>query len=123
MTFHSNTIVVIIIIALLIIGGLIVVALRAAALKKYRFQLLKQSERVLTLTDAEHNSVDFRRVVVTNFGYGKEVWVLKGNENEIDLKLRAFKNGAIVSPTPAHFQLNEFCQRHGCRLVEVQVKH
>jgi hypothetical protein len=123
MIFHSDIIVVIIIVALLIIGVVIVLALRSAALRNQRFQFLKQSERVLTLTDAEHNSVDFHRVVLTNFGYGKEVWVLKRDENEIDVKLKAFKNGAIVSPTPARFQLNEFCQRHGCHLVEVQVKH
>jgi hypothetical protein len=123
MTLHINAVILIIVVILLIIGAVTLIALRLAGLRKERLRLLERSGRVSRLPDVEHNSVDFRRVVLTNFGYGNEVWIIKGDESEIDVKLKAFKNGVMVVPCPARFQVDKLCQTHGYRLVEMQVKH
>ena len=99
--------------------GLFVVKLLQGKSRRNR---LMHAGRVSTWDDVEKLPKKVNRIVLTNFGYGKEVWALPDNANDVDLELRSFKTGALVFPRPRLSEVDQFCRAHTISLTRTVVK-
>jgi hypothetical protein len=87
-----------------------------------RRKCLIQANRLSNWEDLERHPERFNRIVITNCGYGQEVWAISGNVDEMDLSLRAFKNGVLIVPRPESSALEKFCRSHDISLARTLVK-
>ena len=99
--------------------GLFVVKLLQGKSRRNR---LLHAGRVSTWDDVEKLPKKVNRIVLTNFGYGKEVWALPDNANDVDLELRSFKTGVLVFPRPRLSEVDKFCRAHAINLTRTVVK-
>ena len=100
---------------LVFVAGAVLIIGKLFSARKRR-NLLVQIGRVSAWKDIEKQPDSFSKIVQTNFGYGKEVWVLTKGGDEIDLKLRCFKTGVLIVPRPKVSDLERFCQLRGIPL-------
>jgi hypothetical protein len=111
-----------IVVSLLIVGIFAVIAARSICARSERLQQLRQSGRISTWEDIEHSPARLARIVRVNFGYGKEIWALNTERNEIDLELKSFRNGFLIVPHPQSSTVGRFCQSHGIPIIDAQIK-
>ena len=83
---------------------------------------LEQAGRLLTWNEVERRTQNFSRVVQTDFGYGKEVWAMSDNINEVDLGQRAFKTGFLIFPRPKDSDVHRYCKTYDIKLTQTLIK-
>ena len=105
-----------------LISCTIAVAIRHFRAKAARRDLLGATSRLRSWQEIQSNSSSKTRIISIDFGFGKEAWAFESDQDEIDLKLRAFKVGQLILPTPPLKELVEFCHLHGIDFVEKAVK-
>ena len=104
-----------------IVFGLLMVA-KGLRARSRRRKGLQQKGRVDSWTNATAKRTSIAKIVETNFGYGKEVWILGSAAEEIDFDSEAFKNGMWILPRPQSKKVSAFCITHSIPLIHKHIK-
>src|SRR5882724_7743959 len=108
----------------IIIGFVALVLLMLAYSKncraRKRFLCLRKAGLVCSWDALLDDTGTFATIARTDLGYGTEVWVLRDEGRDIDLTVRAFKNGLLIFPRPNTGDLEAFAQAHGVKIVQIQ---
>jgi len=101
--------------------GAVLIFRKLSAARRRRI-VLAQRGRVSSWEDIQSRPDGFVKFVQTDFGYGREIWLLSTPADEIDLELRAFKHAILIAPRPKLSELRKFCKLHGLGLDFMMVK-
>ena len=110
-----------IVFSLFVVAGGILVVVKVGNANKRRKHLV-EAGRTSTWEMAESRGQTISRIVQTDFGHGREVWVLYEASAEIDRKFRAFKTGVLILPRPEAPDLREFCRSRHIELEFMMIK-
>ena len=106
---------------LILMCGAVLIFRKLSAARRRRI-VLAQRGRVSSWEDIQSRPDGFVKFVQTDFGYGREIWLLSTPADEIDLELRAFKHAILIAPRPKLSELRKFCKLHGLGLDFMMVK-
>ena len=101
-------------------GGILVVVKLANGNRRRKH--LIEAGRKSTWEMLKNQEQKISRVVQTDFGYGREVWVLYEPSAEMNRNLRAFQTGFLILPRPEASDLQEFCQSRSIKLELLMIK-
>src|SRR5579871_6204180 len=106
---------------LVLIFGAVILIGKMRNGKRRRIRL-GEANYILTWEIATNQKESLNGIIITNFGFGEEVWALKSSVDDIDLGLRAFKNGVLIVPPPDIRVLDEFCRLRGIKITRKLIK-
>jgi hypothetical protein len=78
-----------------------------------RYRRLVDDGRVRDWLSVTREPAAFEKIVLANFGFGREVWAVPLAGEKIDNELRAFKDGILIESPPRIAELISFCRSHG----------
>jgi hypothetical protein len=113
---------VILVFLFLLVAVAITFVLKNTCRSRNRRKLLEDAKCLSTWEEVQRQPDRFERIVLTNFGFGSEVWATTGTDDEMDIELRAFKNGVLILPRPDISVLKTFCRSHGLAVTQKLVK-
>jgi len=87
-----------------------------------RRRLLMRVGKISTWNEIQIYPHRIAKMVHANFGYGKELWAIVGNTNDVDLELRSFKAGLLIFPRPHTSDVKKFCEMHQIVMADTMVK-
>src|SRR5687767_12261583 len=90
----------------LVLLGLILVADKLIKSRRRRSRL-SQRHQIASLEEAGGRVGTIAKVIETNFGFGRETWLVTDSE-EIDLETRCFKRGVLIWPRPPEKRSENF---------------
>jgi hypothetical protein len=82
---------------------------------------LRRSGQLLNWVDFERNPGMVRQIIQTNFGYGREVWAIYGQE-VVDSHFRVFTNASLLLHAPAFPEVATFAEQRGIEAVRMLIK-
>jgi len=103
------------------ISGLMLVSAKILQAKRRRHCLV-DADRVRSWNRVKQEPLLFKKIVSTDFGFGREVWAIGLGDDEIDPVLRAFRAGVLIAPAPRLSDIAEFCRFHGLECVEMVIR-
>ena len=109
------------IISFVLLGtGLVMAVQWVIQTRRRRTELLRRGQ-ALSLDEFVAKGGEARSAIETDFGFGKEIWMLRESE-EIDLRTRSFTHGTVIWPRPARAEVQRFCESRGMTLTWMMVK-
>ena len=83
-----------------------------------RYRRLVDDGRVRDWLTVTREPVAFEKIVLTDFGFGREIWAIPLAGEKVDHELHAFKGGVLIESPPRVAELISFCRSHGLEFTQ-----